>query len=365
MTFDYFEALAHQRYDLQDCESATAHYHFMISNDQKDSANNLRERWQEIRLGNLKVQAPALHTQLNIPDFDITIFPTFTLWLQFPFRLTKAYLSKDDRDFYIVDNPIRRDKVFQLPYVAPTSWKGNLRAALWNLGYEENTLPIRRLFGNERASEKHFCAGRLHFFPTFFRRQSLEIINPHDHNRRVGKNPILFECVPPGTPGVFSLLYVPFDRVGGDERETRNQVAEDLALLAQGIPAMFCTYGFGAKTSSGFGTAVDTFVNKRDQKREHLPAGQIQLKAILREPEALSNFQNSSGPITDFTPAEWEALLNDREILSYQAACAAYERHQQNIALKQIGGEIGSFHELSERLLEWSSRLPLEVQDEP
>lgn len=363
MTFDYFDELAQQPCDLQDIDSAAVHYHRLISTDSKDNANKLRERWQETRLSYGDIPPSILDDLINVPDFDITEFPALTFWLQFPFRLTKAYLSKDERDFYIIDNPIRRDKVSRLPYVAPSSWKGSLRATLWNLGYEENAPTIRRLFGNERVSEEDFRAGRLRFFPTFFKRQGLEIINPHDRQRRVGKNPILFESVLPGTFGVFSLLYVPFDQLGGVDSETRSQVAKDLALIAKGVQGMFCTYGFGAKTNSGFGTAVNNFVNKRDQRRYNLPAGRVQLKAALRESKALSSFRENYGQILEFTPEEWREVLDDEEFQVYQAACAAYEHHRHNIETQQVADEIESFEAMLEKVLEWSSRLPLEVPD--
>jgi len=110
--------------------------------------------------------------------------------------------------------------------------------------------------------------------------KGLEIINPQDRVARAGSLPILFESVPEGTRGVFTLLYVPFDLIGKEGQETRKQVAEDLQVVAaglqegrtyegpvdalrtgdlqvipSGLQAMFRTYGFGAKTSSGFGLA--------------------------------------------------------------------------------------------------------------
>ncbi len=50
--------------------------------------------------------------------------------IRFTFTLRKPYLSRDDTDWYILDNPVRKDKVFSLPLVASTGWKGMLRAAM-------------------------------------------------------------------------------------------------------------------------------------------------------------------------------------------------------------------------------------------
>lgn len=191
------------------------------------------------------------------PIIDLSVLPAYSFVIQLAFRLAQPYISRDEQDFYIIDNPVRKDKIFSLPYVASTSWKGSLRSAFWYLGYRENNEVVHRLFGNEKGTEGSgdFQAGRLRFFPTFFTWKSLEIINPQDRKLRAGTNPILFESVPEGSEGIFTLLYVPFDRIGEDEKETRNQLAGDLASVTQGIQAMFRTHGFGAKTSSGFGLA--------------------------------------------------------------------------------------------------------------
>ncbi len=195
------------------------------------------------------------------PALDLSILPTCSFTLRFTFTLAQPYLSKDDNPFYIIDNPIVRDKVFRLPMVRPTAWKGNLYAALWQLGHDkQNEEPMRRLFGEIRSSaegEEEGRPGRLFFYPTFFTQTGLEIVNPHDRKRRVGKNPILFESVPIGVKGTFTLLYVPFDRVGQEPQKTAGQVAQDLPLLAQGLRAMFTVYGFSAKRTSGFGVAQE------------------------------------------------------------------------------------------------------------
>jgi len=239
---------------------------------------------------------------------------------QFTFTLAQPYLSRDEQDFYIIDNPVRKDKVFGLPYVAPSSWKGSLRAAMvrqlvaWWQGESQKKakrsiqkqfvarrIQLFRLFGPEKsvlieeaehrdrrarqgdeetgrgylddvAGDEHlaswyrrfirryvapdgFHAGRLFFYPTFFTQMGLEVINPHSRQTGAGTLPILLESVPQGAQGTFTLLYVPFDRVGEDGQQTRVQVAADLRLVAEGLQAMFCAYGFGAKTSSGFGVA--------------------------------------------------------------------------------------------------------------
>jgi CRISPR-associated protein Cmr2 len=196
--------------------------------------------------------------ELKFADFgftpksaDLDRLPSLSFMLRVPFKLRKPYLSKDDRTFHLLDNPVRKDKVFQPPMVASTSWKGALRAALWQLERKENDEQIIRLFGNEREEKDHkkLKSGRLYFYPTFFDKIGLEVINPHDRKKGTGKNPILIECVPLGTTGELVILYVPFGKV------QESEVAEDLKLVAEGVQAMLTVYGFGAKTSSGFGIA--------------------------------------------------------------------------------------------------------------
>jgi len=229
---------------------------------------------------------------------DLLQFPPGSWTVQITFTLRKPYLSKDDVDFYIIDNPVKKEWVFKVPYVAPSQWKGALRAAIMRELVEEQLEPeefakrryrLVLLFGDEKGEEpgsikglagyldqmggeeaaqlfrkmvrSHFgipddkpmphLRGSLHFYPTFFGRIGLEAINPHPRDTGAGKNPIYFECVPAGTSGIFTLLYVPLDTGPKDEQS----VQADLEAVASGVRAMLTTYGFGAKTSSGYGVA--------------------------------------------------------------------------------------------------------------
>jgi len=277
-----------------------ATYEFLDATKRAD-AISLRTTWQEKNrrvdclqplLKNWKEARSYLNT-FAAPTIDLSILPAYSFAIQLTFRLAQPYISRDEQSFYIIDNPVRKDKLFGLPYVASTSWKGSLRSALWHSEHKDNDEAIRRLFGNEKNVEEDakFHAGRLQFFPTFFTMKSLEVINPQDREHRAGTDPIAFESVPEGSEGTFTLLYVPFDRVGADEKETRKQVGQDLGLVAQGIQAMFTIYGFGAKTSSGFGLARESVkgtLNMRTENRSEQfgSFGQLtttveQLNAIL------------------------------------------------------------------------------------
>jgi len=76
--------------------------------------------------------------------------------------------------------------------------------------------------------------------------------------------------VPAGTPGIFTLLYVP--PVNTDENTAR----ADLKAVAKGVKVMLTQYGFGAKTSSGYGVAkIDKFVTRR-----HSEHGEIETQSF-------------------------------------------------------------------------------------
>jgi CRISPR-associated protein Cmr2 len=255
---------------LNRASSPSAIYQFLAATkdpDEKDTSDTaFRTKWQEKnqRVECLQASIKSYYQEnFERPEIDLAVLPAYAFALQFTFTLAQSYISRDEQDFYIIDNPVRKEKIFGLPYIASTSWKGSLRASLWQSGYKSNNQAIDRLFGNEKGEEEQakFHAGRLYFFPTFFTQKDLEIINPHDRQKQAGSIPILFESAPIGAKGIFTLLYVPFDRVGKDEKETQKQAAQDLSLVAQGLQAMFCISGFGAKTSSGCGLATEDVFN--------------------------------------------------------------------------------------------------------
>lgn len=249
-------------------------------------------------------------------------FPSGSWSLQFNFTLRKPYISRDDTDLHILDNPIKKEWVFKVPYIAPSQWKGALRSAMVQElvsklderqidrdKFAEERLQLYRLFGNEkdgaskfldRALARHILEampddeqakqewiknledktkevgfdfeselvrkgyrqrdiegfqGSLHFYPTYFSQIGLEVINPHDRRYGAGEQPIYFECVPKDADGIFALFCMPIcDPDTGDEAAI-HQAEKDLEAAAKGIRAMMTCYGFGAKTSSGFGVA--------------------------------------------------------------------------------------------------------------
>lgn len=349
MTFDYIYYLIKEEVENpSSSEQWAGQYHwFSAIGQKKEKADPLREAWKNQYLQDRQVPGeviagPEWRSRLGLDPSPETLpaldsLSTNSFLIHFTFTLQKPYLSKDDNDFHIIDNPLVREKVFRWPMVRPSGWKGSLRHALWQLGYQEDDEQIRRIFGETRGDNTG-QAGRLYLYPTFFDKSGLEIINPHDREKRVGKNPLLLECVPADkATGAFTLLYVPFDRIGEDVGETRRQVAADLQLVAEGLRAMMTTYGFGAKTSSGFGLAALTGEGKLVINYPDLADGSMQpIEPAL--PASVQTFR-AVYPDEDFIlkPNEWRTKhgATNREKDSYKEAKADWLAYQERLAIYQ------------------------------
>jgi CRISPR-associated protein Cmr2 len=203
---------------------------------------------------------------LRSPNVSVSRLPVGSWFLRIDFTLAKPYVSKDDESFYVIDNPLKKEKVFRVPYVAAPTWKGNLREAL-RLRHDWNDADdtMRQLLGNPREVEENFRAGRLIFFPTFFDRIDLEVLNPHKRDTGAGTVPIYLEVAPIGSSGAFHLLYIPFDQLEQNGEERCKSPSQLFAQVAQGIEFMLIELGFAAKKSSGFGVADPNSVSGRFQ----------------------------------------------------------------------------------------------------
>ncbi len=253
---------------------------------------------------------------------------SFAIW--FKFKLKAPYFSKDDDEFYIIQNPILKETNFKVPMIRGSSWKGALASAFRDLINEETDLDNKRkkiesflrVFGAgsdsikaiesyifdkskslKKAKEKllefilfelglevdknlidevndigsknklldiiknklskklednqkdlplefQTHKGRVIFYPTYFDKLSLEIINPHDRRKRAGTNPIHYEVVPAKTEGIFQLIYIPFDAVL--KKNEDEEVNEDLENIIKALNIL-SNKGIGAKTKLGWG----------------------------------------------------------------------------------------------------------------
>jgi len=240
---------------------------------------------------------------------DISSLPEGSWYIQIPVTLKTPYYSKDDVPLYIIENPIRKDKVFGIPFTSAMSWKGNLRWTMMKTALEpakDNSAEFAKtrfrhtlLFGTEKGMEEtptgwaeyldNLCnnakeeyrkklreyfdaqespslAGMLYFYPTFWNRIDMMVINPHDRKTKTGKNPIYYEVVPEGAKGIFRLLYIPLHYIGRYEStKLYDNVKSDLKSVIEGLEAMMLTYGFSAKKSLGYGVVEDKW--DREQSR--------------------------------------------------------------------------------------------------
>ena len=265
----------------------------------------------------------------NLQEY-IEKLPKYSFAIWFKFKLKAPYFSKDDDEFYIIQNPVLKETNFKVPMVRGSAWKGALASAfrelfkddfsnkrikidsflrifgagsesikaieqallketgsfkkakeklpeflLFELGLEvkkedleeiENIKNKKQLFDfiknklskNLDESQKNLPTefqthkGRAIFYPTYFDKLSLEIINPHDRRKRAGTIPIHYEVVPKETEGIFQLIYIPFDAVLKNDEDVKNEAKEDLKNLTEALKIL-SEKGIGAKTKLGWG----------------------------------------------------------------------------------------------------------------
>lgn len=267
MTLDYYAYLSTQRVDPKassapDLASGFVDECIVWSAKGDRDRQNARRQYQQ--------QASQV-AELKLPDgvkLNTDWTPTIPGWftLSIKFELQTPWYSKDDRPFHVLDNPVRKDRVFGVPFMSAASWKGLLRWAcrmeaedslLQHLEKHDNTLNdwpdpawIVHLFGNEKAKDNDFQQGALAFRPTWFSKIGFEIINPHDRARRAGTVPIVYEVVPAGTNGTFRLLYAP--------RPGESAPDGTFKHLFDAIENLLTVYGFSAKRTAGWGLAKVT-----------------------------------------------------------------------------------------------------------
>jgi len=307
----------------------------LLSSSDKEGIRGNEYKNELKKLGKGTTSSLLATLNLDTPTrVDLSLLPLGSFLISFKFQLARPYISRDDESFYIIDNPLAKEKVFKIPIVRPSSWKGTLRAAIRMVkAWGDNHPDLLSLFGIASGDQPNDGKrGRLHFYPTFFDDIDREVINPHDREKKAGRHPIYFECAPIGASAIFTLLYTPLDRIGKDEAETRRQVAADLELVAQGLQTLFTVYGFGAKTSSGFGLAKDD-VNDARIKTNVLEAMQLAPRpAEPAMPEVLRGFLEAF-PNEDFSlkPKEWRKRrgATSSQHRQYRDARSAFREYQE------------------------------------
>ncbi|HGY90448.1 MAG TPA: hypothetical protein ENK43_04685 [Planctomycetes bacterium] len=211
--------------------------------------------------------------------------------IQVEFELQRPWFSKDDRYFHPLHNPLRKDRVFGVPYMSAASWKGLLR---WACRMEAGLLEhlernggrldgwrdqcwITHLFGNAKGEAEEFVRGALLCHPTWFDRIGFEVINPHSRKTRAGTVPITYEVVPERTKGKLSLLYAPLPPSPPD--------SDAISKLLASIEKLMKIYGFSAKRTAGWGMAriCKWRLVSFSQEVEEDTQDRINLEELIRE----------------------------------------------------------------------------------
>ncbi|WP_457561840.1 RAMP superfamily CRISPR-associated protein [Caminibacter pacificus] len=255
-----------------------------------------RGKWKKDKPKNRIYQIGNISKPKELINIDIKNYIPNTFAIKIKFKLTAPYFSKDDDEFYIISNPCLKEKVFKVPMVRGSGWKGALLKAAIEIFKEEkehkHLESIFRIFGvgnneyrelfdkndkvikdkillflameigisieksMEEQLEKYFKTkaqkGRAVFYPTYFEKFSLEVINPHDKKTKAGTNPIFYEVVPKGSEGELQIVYIPFDAVLEKNEEIKKQAEQDLEFLQKCINKV-AQNGIGAKTKLGWG----------------------------------------------------------------------------------------------------------------
>jgi len=117
--FPFFEERVHKKLKTQINFGDYPLEYFKIfkgRNIYKDNSNIVLEA---------KKVSNILHNEEDIKNYINSLMPgTFAIYQEF--TLKTSYFSKDDDEFYIIDNPILKEKVFKLPMIRGSSWKGAL-----------------------------------------------------------------------------------------------------------------------------------------------------------------------------------------------------------------------------------------------
>lgn len=279
----------------------------------------------------MRTYVAGLNLQPALPDLEQ--LPAGSWAFQFTFTLRKPYLSHNDADFYIVDNPLKKEWVFRIPYVAPSQWKGALRsAAIRRLverlqqdgdeaAFVAGRLQLVRLYGNEKdGAEKYLNAALARHrvgglpadadqearsqwqarvtaetaavaaeFERDLRRRGMQQGDVEGYSGSLTFYPTYFDAValevinPHGRDSGGGKLPIYLEAVPEGTRGTfvllnlpsdeDGEAPDDLETVAADVTTMLVEKGFGAKTSSGFGVAEDQLVGE----------GKIAIRADLDE----------------------------------------------------------------------------------
>jgi len=326
MTFDYYAALQDESHAFPSEQTKNLASGTVDGYTQQFMSAELlpdKKKKDKARRGYQQHTAALTSTLPNL-NLDCPGIPLLSGWLviDVAFTLQSPWYSKDDRPFHVLDNPVRKDRVFGVPFMAAASWKGLLRWAcrmreglLDHLARHKNQLKdwkepawIVHLFGNTKEADEEFSRGALQFFPTWFDQVNFEVINPHSREKRAGTLPIVYEVVPAKTQGSLQLLYAP---VPGQAKRDGVNAVDVLTNLCAAMQLLLQSYGFSAKRTAGWGLAkIDcckvSFVNN-SELGTLLASGSSQCEALPSD---------ASAKLLDGSGRPLDVFLKDGKLIS-------------------------------------------------
>lgn len=183
--------------------------------------------------------------------FCLEGLPDGSCLLKIEVRLERPFSSRDDLAFYPHENPLKREWVFQTPYLAASGIKGLLRWA-WRMHFgdtkvtEESTLFGPRNKGLQAGDGQVGC---IQTWPVFWKgKVGLEVINPHDRQSGAGINPVKYEVMKPGATASLWLLIMNRQMVDGI-----SFVSDTVLPLLQALSYLLAESGISAKRSADWG----------------------------------------------------------------------------------------------------------------
>ena len=224
----------------------------------------------------------------NLENAGLTLLPEiknltdYSAIISLDFELLSPLLTHDDDSFYLFDNPVKKDHIFGVPYLAAASMKGLTFDAFlrafpadnWeNLGKKDSDRTIayrsqknklsaqaaKRLFGVADNAETNLQddsksqVGRLHFAPIWFKYIQYLVMNPSSEKNSM---PIQFEAIAAEdsdkktVKATINFWYI--NKIDGEE-SSELEVRADLALLLEAMSEWLPALGLGAKRLAGYG----------------------------------------------------------------------------------------------------------------
>ncbi len=240
-------------------------------------------------VNNLSFRADPRWFDLLLPSPEkLSGLPDGSLLLRVDVELLTPFFSKDDTAFYPTDNVLRRDKVFEIPFLSAAGVKGLLRWAhrMASDSITDDTA-AEVLFGKARDGDNEASRqGLLYFWPLIWASGNigLDVINPLNRDTGAGTIPIKYEVVLPKAKGSLYFLLMPArEKDGIDNAALQDTLLRDLGWLLE-------NGGLSAKKTADWGRVKVTNV-----------------KAAVAGAAQGSNVSDS----TRLTEEEWASVLNE------------------------------------------------------